>query len=108
MQHSTLPEQKLETSTLKDSATIVQLQTLLRLERDRLFKGGFNQHTYRKIIFKNLPLQSSRAVTNPTVKPDRRYKSCLSSRRLVNPCFCYAREQSIFTLAARYVYALVC
>lgn len=92
MQHS-IPEQKLETSTLKNSATIVQLQTLLRLER------CLNQIQHRKARF---------AVTNPTVKADKRHKSSLSFFRLVNLCFCYASEQSIFTLATRYVYALVC
>ena len=91
MQYS-IPEQKLETSTLKDSATIVQLQTLLRLER------CLNQIQHRKARF---------AVT-PTVKADKRHKSSLSPPGFVNRSFCYASKLSIFTLAARYVYALVC
>lgn len=99
MQHSTLPEQKLKTLTSKQTAAnsiaaIVLLQALTRLE-------CVNQIQHGKA-------GDRRPITNPTVKPDRRYKSCLSSRHLVNPCFCYASEQSIFTLATRYVYALVC
>lgn len=76
MQHSTVPEQKLETSTLKESAAnsiaaIVQLQTLLRLKR------CLNQIQYR----------TARVVTNPTVKPDRRYKSSLPPLRLLTLLF---------------------